>query len=172
MRHKRGSSELRRCGQPTGEPDNSFQPASPEERQMALITWSAKLSVNVPQLDSQHQKPIAMVNELHEAMMTRQGKVILTGLLGKLVNYTVTHFKHEEQFMQETGFPGLVEHKKLHEDLTAQAATLKKRVDAGEASITLEVMSFLEKWLKNHIMASDRQYGEYAAKNASASPTK
>ncbi len=135
---------------------------------MALINWSANLSVNVPEMDRQHQKLIGMVNELHQAMINRQGRMILASLLTKLVTYTTTHFKQEEEFMQSIGFTGLEEHRGLHQALANKAATLKKRVDSGEASVTIEVMSFLEDWLKNHIMGYDRQYGQHAAKAAAA----
>ncbi len=135
---------------------------------MALIAWSAGLSVGVPDMDSQHQKLIAMVNELHEAMTRRQGRTVLSGLLNRLVAYTASHFNAEEQFMQGVGFPGYTEHKRLHDELTAQVMALKKRVETGETAVTLEVMSFLEKWLKNHILGVDGQYGRFAKTRASA----
>ena len=35
---------------------------------MALITWTDNLSVSVTEVDEQHKKLVAMINELNEAM--------------------------------------------------------------------------------------------------------
>jgi hemerythrin len=44
---------------------------------MALIDWDASYSVQVDEIDQQHQKLIAMINELNEAMKQRKGKELL-----------------------------------------------------------------------------------------------
>ncbi len=43
---------------------------------MALIDWDKSLSVNVEEIDQQHKKLIAMINELNEAMRNGKGKEV------------------------------------------------------------------------------------------------
>ena len=45
---------------------------------MSLITWDESLSVNVAEIDRQHQKRVAMINELHDAMKSGKGKEIVS----------------------------------------------------------------------------------------------
>ncbi len=130
---------------------------------MPLITWNKNLSVNVPDLDAQHQKLIGMINDLHDAMAKGQARNMLKPLLDRLIQYTVTHFRYEEQYMQQIQYAKLAEHKGEHERLTNQVQNFAQKFDSGELSVTIEIMNFLRDWLTNHIQRVDKQYTPQAA---------
>ena len=67
---------------------------------MALITWNDSFSVQIGEIDRQHQQLVKMVNELNEAMRQGQGKDILFSTLSGLIAYTTTHFGTEEKYLQ------------------------------------------------------------------------
>ena len=92
---------------------------------MAFITWSSKLETGVTKVDQQHQKLVAMVNALYEAMKDGSGQDVLGKVLNGLVDYTRTHFATEEALMNQFGYPGLATHKIEHDKLTAQVAELQ-----------------------------------------------
>lgn len=125
---------------------------------MACMKWSAELSVNVPLLDEQHRRLFAMINDLDEAMAKRQGRSVLGALLTRLIGYTASHFKAEEEYMAKAGYAGLSRHKQEHHELIVRTQQLKKDFEAGKVTITLDVMKFLDSWLVNHILGSDRKY--------------
>jgi len=125
---------------------------------MPLITWNQNLSLGVPEVDSQHQQLVNMVNQLHEAMAQGQGKTVLAPVLTGLLHYTRTHFGAEEQLMQRAGYPQLEEHKKQHEEFVRKVADMKNRFEAGETRLTVEMMNFLQNWLVGHIKGTDRKY--------------
>lgn len=133
---------------------------------MGLIKWDQSLSVGVKEIDLQHQKLIDMVNQLHQAMSSGQGKELLSRLLAALVNYTKVHFQTEERLMQKASYPHYAEHKKEHDTLTAKAVDLKNRFDTGQNMITLQVMNFLSDWLKHHILGTDKKYTPFLAPTA------
>lgn len=128
---------------------------------MSLITWDASLSVGVPELDIQHKKLIGMINDLHNAMASGQGKDILSRLLSGVITYTCVHFRNEEKLMQAANYPDYAAHKREHDELTAKAEALKNRFDSGQTMITIDVMNFLRDWLKQHILGTDRKYTPY-----------
>lgn len=126
-----------------------------------LMEWNENLSVNVKTCDEQHKKLLSILNTLHDAMFVGKGKDVLGNILTELVNYTVYHFKTEEDLFLKYGYFEFLLHKKEHDDLTKQATELKNKFDKGEMIITMEVMKFLKDWLNKHILESDKKYGPF-----------
>jgi hemerythrin-like metal-binding protein len=126
---------------------------------MPLMTWTDRLSVGVKVLDEDHKRLIAMVNELYDAMQAGQGREALGRILDGLVRYTKEHFVREEKFFAQSGYPATAPHKQEHDALTQQVIEVQRKYAAGSAAtLTLEVLQFLKKWLINHIQGSDQKY--------------
>lgn len=128
-----------------------------------LITWSDKLSVSIDSVDNQHKHLVDMVNELNAAMSTASGNEVMGDILKRLINYTATHFQHEENLMQKHGYPGYAEHKRQHDELVEKVMDLQKKFENGNARMTIEVMMFLKNWLTEHIQGSDAEMGRFLA---------
>ncbi len=128
---------------------------------MALVVWKDIYSVNVNEIDQQHKKLVAIVNELHDAMTIGKGKDVLGKVLGELIDYTLYHFATEEKYFDLYDYPESDHHKKQHKDLVEQVASLQGKFEKGEKVLTLEVMNFLRDWLHDHIVGSDKLFGPY-----------
>jgi len=128
---------------------------------MALITWTDALSVNIKEIDTQHQRLFELMNKLHEAMKIGKGNDVLGGILGDLVKYTVVHFSNEESYLKRYDYPEYVQHKKIHDDLTQKAKALKASFDQGKQTISIDVLTFLKDWLNNHILKTDKRYSTF-----------
>ncbi|MHC1728833.1 MAG: bacteriohemerythrin [Syntrophobacteraceae bacterium] len=128
---------------------------------MSVFAWNSKYSVNVKEIDDQHKKLINMVTQLNEAMRQGKGKQILEKLLQDLVQYTRTHFAAEERLMKTHGYPEFEEHKAKHDKMTQKVLEVQKSFKDGKTSITIEVMDFLEKWVDQHIMVTDKKYAPF-----------
>lgn len=128
---------------------------------MSMITWNDTLSVNVAEIDRQHQKLIAIINELNDAMKVGKGREILGEIVTNLVNYTDTHFKTEEAYFEKFGYPNTADHKKEHTAFVQKVADFKEGFEQKRLSVSVEVMTFLSDWLRNHIMGTDKQYSRF-----------
>ncbi|WP_448383755.1 bacteriohemerythrin [Desulfosoma sp.] len=133
-----------------------------------LMEWSPQYSVGDFDIDQQHQKLFKMVNGLNEAMHLGQGRAVMGRLLSDLVDYTVKHFEAEERAMERANYPDLEAHREAHHKLTQQVGDIVQRFQNGETNITLEVMNFLEQWLKKHIVGMDKKYAPYLHKEKEA----
>lgn len=126
---------------------------------MSLIEWKDSFSVGVKAIDDDHKKLISLVNELHDGILAGHSREALGPVLDKLVSYTKTHFKREEDFFTRTRYPGTDAHKKEHDELLQKAGELQQRYKGGATSmLSLETMSFLKNWLSHHISGSDKAY--------------
>ncbi|MCC6158306.1 MAG: hemerythrin family protein [Deltaproteobacteria bacterium] len=128
---------------------------------MSLMTWKTEYSVGVTKFDTQHKRLIDLLNTLHDAMMKGQGQGALEPTLAELIRYTQTHFEDEEKAFAAAGYPESFQHRQEHQALIKQVADIKKRFDAGEIALSLVTTAFLQDWLQNHILGTDKRYGPF-----------
>ncbi|WP_295443261.1 bacteriohemerythrin [uncultured Thiodictyon sp.] len=125
-----------------------------------FIEWSDAMSVGIDEIDNQHKLLVGMVNEMHEAIQSRQSAAVVGDILTRLADYTKVHFAAEEGLMRIIDYPGYQSHKAEHEELIRGVLELQQKVAAGKTTIGFELMHFLKSWLTDHIMWSDLQYVE------------
>ena len=128
---------------------------------MALINWNEEYSVNVKDIDQQHQKLIALINELHENMKVGNSKNIIKKILEELVEYTVYHFGFEEKLFAKYGYPETKLHMRAHTDLIEQLKVFIRKYESGNTILSIELMNFLKDWLVNHILKADKNYSTF-----------
>lgn len=128
---------------------------------MALIVWNESLSVQVAEFDQQHKTLIATINELYEAMKAGKAKEVLKKILNSLIRYAASHFKTEEDYFAQFGYPDAENHKKEHTDFVQKVTDLRTRCGEKGVSLTIDVMNFLSGWLNKHIMHTDKQYSQF-----------
>jgi hemerythrin len=126
-----------------------------------LFPWSDTYSVKIGIIDMQHKNLVSILNELHQAMVSGQGKQRLGTVLSNLIKYTQVHFKTEEEFMELHQYPAYTLHKSEHEHLTKTVLEFQGKFQRNEVGLTIEVMDFLKDWLGKHILGSDKRYGPF-----------
>ncbi|HIJ59178.1 MAG TPA: bacteriohemerythrin [Nitrospirae bacterium] len=126
-----------------------------------FVKWSDVFKVNISKIDEQHKELFKLVNGLYEAWKNNKPKDVVGNLLNGLINYTATHFKTEEDYFQQYGYPETSTHIEAHKALVKQALELKDKFERGELKLNIEIMNFLKNWLNNHILRADKRYSSY-----------
>ena len=126
-----------------------------------MFEWKNSYSVGIASIDSQHQTLFAIGAELYAAMTAGQAKSVTNRILERLVQYTQSHFAHEERLMQRHEYPQFGAHKTEHDQLTAKVKAFHADVTGGKATISVQLLRFLRDWLEHHILESDRRYAPY-----------
>ena len=134
---------------------------------MAFIDWKEELSVTFEEVDGDHKKLVGMINEIHVVLDQDPDPEMLEELLEELLSYTSWHFRHEERLMQNSEYPGLMDHKKEHEDLAKKATELYEKFINGDTGVLATLLPFLKDWLTHHITKTDKQMGQFLAKQES-----
>lgn len=123
--------------------------------------WLPTYNVGIATIDEQHQRLVALINQLHGAMLTRRSKTIMGQILAELLAYTEIHFAFEEELMARYDYPGFHSHKLAHDEMRAKVVALAADHAEGRVIISLAVMDFLKEWLATHILGTDQLYRDY-----------
>ncbi|MBF0559883.1 MAG: bacteriohemerythrin, partial [Nitrospirae bacterium] len=126
-----------------------------------FIQWTPSYSVNIKLIDEQHMQLMKFINDMHRAMQAKKSKDVVGRILNELLDYTTKHFKVEEDWFQQYQYPDYHTHKGIHDDLIRGALEMKTRFEKGDASVNVELMSFLKNWLSNHILRIDKKYSSF-----------
>jgi hemerythrin-like metal-binding protein len=130
---------------------------------MAQYQWSDSYSVKDVKVDAQHKRLFEMLGELQDAMRNGSGKTELGKMLDFLADYTVTHFKDEEEVMKKLNMSDLAHHIKEHEDfVNFVVETIKKfKSEGANLAMLVTVHQQLGDWLVNHILKLDKEIAKY-----------
>lgn len=128
---------------------------------MPIMSWTDTYSIGIAEIDQQHKKLIDLINALHDAMTKGQAKTVLGKILGDLVSYCNGHFAIEEKLFDKYGYPDAADHKEKHQKMTSKVLALQQQFEQGKATITLDVMDFLQQWLHKHILGTDKKYSSF-----------
>ncbi len=130
---------------------------------MALIKWDDRLALNIPELDSQHQRLVALINELDTAMHQRQSREAVGRILDGLVAYTEYHFGVEARLFDAHGLNGNAAEHDEREAFVRSMNDFKAGHARGQVGLSVGMMTFLSEWLKRHITGADRTFAERLA---------
>lgn len=129
---------------------------------MALIVWNDRFTTGIDQVDEQHKTLFSTVNAFHDGLMAGKAKEQIGHTLDFLVDYTIDHFRTEEEFMQKHAFPGFATHKAEHALLLQEVAAFREQWTANAGAVRpMEVARFLGDWLTHHIQAKDFEYTQF-----------
>jgi hemerythrin-like metal-binding protein len=127
---------------------------------MALIKWNKSHSVGITKMDEQHQILFDRINELYEAIKIGKGREFIGNTLDAVTQYAVTHFSEEEALMKKHRFPELAAHRAVHKEFLRELRGFKTKHKTGIDTLSMDVLIFLHKWLKQHINQTDKKYGK------------
>jgi hemerythrin len=131
---------------------------------MALINWDDSFSVNIAAIDKEHKMLLAMLNEL-DARNGGVDKDALGSILIRLIEYAATHFRTEEQYFAQFGYPETESHKRDHVVFLQECAVFIEELEEGKTNLTSDVTHFLRNWWKDHVMGTDKKYSQFLNEN-------
>ena len=119
------------------------------------------LLLSVPQIDNQHRKLIAAVNEFSVAVDAGSSRAELELRVTQLMEAFQAHFVSEERLMQSSSFPGLAPHADEHRKLIAQLTGLRDGLGSGDVKICDALALFVRIWTEQHIAGPDRTFAHF-----------
>jgi hemerythrin-like metal-binding protein len=122
---------------------------------MSEFTWDDSLSVGVRQMNDEHKGIIQLINRVSNDVDAGTDPL---PSFDTLADFVVTHFEHEEAWMDSHQYSGIESHKQIHVRLLARIGEFREQMLRGQVD-TAELFTFLRMWLKSHIKGIDQKYG-------------
>ncbi len=125
-----------------------------------MVKWEDKYSLGVESIDEQHKELFQIANRIYELL---KNEMILDKydhimeIIDELKNYTVDHFKDEEEYMKSIGYKKFLSHKVAHTDFLDKMENIDvNKIDNGHNEYLLSILDFVCLWLVEHIMKEDK----------------
>jgi len=125
-----------------------------------MIKWTDDYCLGVDLIDEQHQQLFEIANRIfslleNEFIIDKHDKII--EIIDELKNYTIYHFKSEEDYMQSIGYRRFFSQKVAHNDFIEKMATIDiGQIDNGQNEYLREILIFVVEWLVGHILKEDK----------------
>ena len=127
-----------------------------------VVEWREGFKIGLDLIDAEHRHLFTLVKALNVNSVD--------DTLSELLDYVVTHFTHEQELMESSGFPDFRQHLALHEAFSAQVAEFLSSGAEWSDERIQELRRFLNKWLVGHILTHDLRFGRWYAEHAHSTP--
>ena len=125
-----------------------------------IFPWNANFETGIAKIDEQHQRLVDLLNQLAAQLACGENTQLLSRVFDELIDYTVYHFKTEEDIWNEF-LPAddmSEEHQQTHQQFVDEVLKLKLAQDTlSNNEVVDEVISFLTHWLAFHILEADKR---------------
>lgn len=128
---------------------------------MILFQWDSRCAVNIGEIDRQHQRLFALLDQLYVAIEEGHENEVVEKVLEGVLDYTVYHFGTEERLLHEFAYPEAAAHRAEHAKMTEQTKSLLQKLRADDRLVSVATLQLLCEWLNNHIMVSDRKFARF-----------
>jgi hemerythrin len=134
-----------------------------------LIVWNDSLMTGVQEIDDQHQILVNMINDANVKLATSSSRAYLEDVIRELISYALYHFDTEEELMVERDYTPEEREKHFseHRAFSKTVADVQENVKAGKLISREDLLGFLNGWLINHILKTDKLLGAFVTGRSS-----
>ena len=104
---------------------------------------------------------VSLINQLQAAVDYSTGEEFEREALDELVDYTKTHFSHEEGLMEQYAYPDYEPHKAQHQEMIKHVEDVLAEYEQDQDRAMRNALHFLKQWLIKHINGTDQQYSGF-----------
>ncbi|RKZ34009.1 MAG: hypothetical protein DRQ37_08185 [Gammaproteobacteria bacterium] len=112
-------------------------------------------------IDSEHRIQVGLLTALRQSINGGDPGEKVHEILDQLISYTELHFMSEQLLMRLYSYPEYDDHVRDHELMTEQVGQIKENYEAGEQSLSVDVVDTMTEFLLGHIKGRDHALGKY-----------
>ena len=135
------------------------------------IEWTAAMATGVSQMDEQHRFLVDTLRQANEKLLGDHEGALLGEIARDLLGYAILHFETEENLMQRYGYAAAYPeqaraHIAQHRDFSRQVVAVCDSLREGRQVSRIEVLKFLNEWLRDHVLRVDQMLARFILKSA------
>ncbi len=136
------------------------------DKQTRALVWSDDFATGVAEIDEQHMILVHTLNEAAEKLSRDTSQETLERITQDLLSYALYHFETEEELMQRFGYAdngdgAADQHLAQHRAFSAKVIDVREGLKSGVKISAAELLDFLNQWLVNHILNTDKKLGAF-----------
>lgn len=120
--------------------------------------WEDDFNTGDEEIDEQHKQVFTYINQLHSALKLESDEVEIQEILTGLSEFSVSHFKLEEEKMLASKYPKYDSHKEEHILFIERLSKLSLDKNEKNKSINLRLLKFLKAWFSSHVLNTDKKF--------------
>lgn len=127
------------------------------------VIWDKSYELGFPEIDNQHKKLICIANALYD-IATVGGESLkqdMEQVLKSLTEYTVYHFRSEEEFQKKYDYKGYELHKLAHNQFIQEVLNAVEKLDTGNQEDALRFYDYISNWVLTHIAKADKLWAQF-----------
>ena len=137
------------------------------------LSWNDGFATGVAEIDEQHMILVHTLNEAAVKLAVDAHPGQIEQITQDLLAYALYHFETEEALMQEYGYeedarPDWTLHLEQHRSFSAKVVEVREGIKGGNPITPEELLAFLNSWLVNHILNTDKRLGAFIVSRRSA----
>ncbi len=124
--------------------------------------------IGVSEIDAEHEKLFELIAKTDDTLRNHSNPVEhATGFIHELKEYAISHFAHEEAYMERICDPELPRQKREHAAFVSKINSydLQDVTEESAKTVLLELLEYLSRWLMGHILGSDILIGQFCSSN-------
>jgi hemerythrin len=129
-----------------------------------MYEMKEEYKIGVDHIDEQHKKLFELADKAYMLLkddftIDKYDKII--EIITELKEYTIFHFKSEEEYMESINYKRMFTQKIEHDKFikTLEAIDLN-HIDQNQDESLVKMLEFLNEWLTEHILKNDKLIGE------------
>ncbi len=139
------------------------------------LPWNDSYLTGIERIDDQHRVLVNTLNEANARLAVGVTREALEQITRSLLSYALYHFETEESLMQQYGYAKLdtadaEKHRGEHRSFSQQVVALREGLHNGNLVTREELLSFLNNWLVNHILHTDKRLGQFLLSHGYSRP--
>ena len=128
---------------------------------MSKLQWIEEYGIGNEFLDDQHRLIFKTIGDLEEQLNAEAHSEVCSEIISTMVEYSARHFKSEEAYMAQIGYPELEQHRQKHRDFIKKTMEFCRAAIHDTGDFSGQILVYLKEWWVHHILEEDMKYHDH-----------